>query len=256
MYKYDKDELKENLTIEQVFELVAEFGGEPQMHNNFFVSKTICHNHIGEGSYKLYYYDNTKLFKCYTDCDDAFDIYELVRKQKIISTHEDWSLLRAISYVAYYFGFSEKTFDFQELQSNLEDWEKINNYERIKNIELKDQTVELKEFNDNILKNLPHPRIIPWEKEGIKKEILNNRGIAYDPKNQGIVIPHYDINERLIGIRERTLIKEEEQYGKYKPAILNGKIYNHPIGYNLYNINNSKNHIKEIKKAIVFEGKR
>lgn len=256
MYKYDKDELKENLTIEQVFDLVAEMGGEPQMHNNFFVSKTICHNSAGEGSYKLYYYDNTKLFKCYTDCGTTFDIYELVRKQKTISSNEDWSLPKAISYVASYFGFSEKTFDFQDLQSNLKDWEILNNYERINSIEPKEQTVELKIFDDKILKYLPRPRIVPWEEEGISQKVMFHRGIAYDPIFQGIVIPHYDINNRLIGVRERTLIKEEEKNGKYKPAILNGQMFNHPLGFNLYNLNNSKDNIKVIKKAIVFEGEK
>ena len=30
-FKYDKDTLKENLTIEEVFDLVSELGGEPTM---------------------------------------------------------------------------------------------------------------------------------------------------------------------------------------------------------------------------------
>ena len=76
MKKIDKDTLKESLTIEDVFNYVTELGGEPHMMNGFFISKTICHNPIGEGSYKLYYYDNTHLFKCYTECDNmgGFDI--------------------------------------------------------------------------------------------------------------------------------------------------------------------------------------
>ena len=85
---------------------------------------------------------------------------------------------------------------------------------------------------------------------------MDHRGIAYDPKNQGIVIPHYDINNQLVGIRERTLIKEEENFGKYRPAILNGVMYNHPLGFNLYNLNNSKDNIKIIKKVIVYEGEK
>ena len=35
MYKYDKNTLKENLTIEEVFDLVSELGGEPILDNNF-----------------------------------------------------------------------------------------------------------------------------------------------------------------------------------------------------------------------------
>lgn len=57
---YDKDEIKNSLTIDEVFNLVAEFGGEPIMKGeSLFTAKTICHNNFGEGSHKLYYYDNT-----------------------------------------------------------------------------------------------------------------------------------------------------------------------------------------------------
>ena len=82
------------------------------------------------------------------------------------------------------------------------------------------------------------------------------RGICYNPASQGIVIPHYNENNELIGIRERTLIKENEINGKYKPAIINRQMYNHPLGFNLYNLNNSQNNIRDIKKAIIFEGEK
>ena len=84
----------------------------------------------------------------------------------------------------------------------------------------------------------------------------SNTGIRYNPGSQGIIIPHFDINNNLVGIRERTLIKENETNGKYKPAILNAKMYNHPLAFNLYNINNSKENIKKIRKVIVFEGEK
>ena len=268
-YKYDKDELKLNLTIEQVFELVAEFGGEPRMQGNFFIARTICHNPAGEGSHKLYYYDNTKLFRCYTDCGTTFDIYELICKIKNHNQEyktyysregkqiqREWQIFDAIEFVAIYFGYSAQTFDFQDSQEKLQDWKVFSNYERINNVEEQQQKVELKIFDDKILKYLPRPHIIPWEKEGISQEVMLHRGIAYDPKNQGIVIPHYDIDGNLIGIRERTLIKEEEKTGKYKPAILNGQMYNHPLGFNLYNLNNSKENIKILQKAVVFEGEK
>lgn len=269
MYKYDKDELKENLTIEQIFELVAEFGGEPRMQGNFFIARTICHNPAGEGSHKLYYYDNTKLFRCYTDCGTTFDIYELICKIKNHNQEyktyysregkqiqREWQIFDAIEFVAIYFGYSAQTFNFQDSQEKLQDWKIFSNYERINNIEEQQQKVELKIFDDKILKHLPRPHITPWEKEGISQEVMLHRGIAYDPKNQGIVIPHYDIDGNLIGIRERTLIKEEEKTGKYKPAILNGQMYNHPLVFNLYNLNNSKENIKILQKAVVFEGEK
>lgn len=270
MVKYDKDEIKNNLTIDDIERLVAELGGEP-IHgkDNTLISRTICHNVLGEGSYKLYYYDNTKLFKCYTDCSSSFDIYELVQKVKNVNgefkvgykngtpTPREWQLFDAVEFVAIYFGYSAISSDFDEIGKFLDDWKVFEKIEqRQQKIEKPKQIIELKHYDKDILTFLPQPRILPWEQEGITKEVMDNRGIAYNPRTHGIVIPHYDMDNELVGIRERTLVKEEEKFGKYKPAILNGKMYNHPLGFNLYNLNNSKEAIKAMKKAIVFEGEK
>ena len=79
--KYLED-IKNNLTIDQVYEFLTDMGGEPQIHHDVIISRTICHNPPGHGSFKLYYYDNTKLFKCFTQCNDTFDIFELTLKIK------------------------------------------------------------------------------------------------------------------------------------------------------------------------------
>ena len=65
IYEYDKDLIKSELTLEQIQDLLFEWNGEPERRGNIIVSKTICH--CGQ-SHKLYYYPNTTLFKCYTDC--------------------------------------------------------------------------------------------------------------------------------------------------------------------------------------------
>lgn len=252
MFRYNKDTLKENLSIEEVFDLVSELGGEPIMGSNSFTARTICH---GGDSHKLYYYDNTHLFHCYTGCGDAsFDIYELIVKVNNNNGIE-FSLPRAVSFVARYFGYSNDIFDFEDNQETSEDWKIINNLKRNREKPQK-QRVEFKTYDDSILKYLPRPHIIPWEQEGISYDIMMLRGICYNPISEGIVIPHYNINNNLIGIRERTLIKENEIYGKYRPAYINGKMYNHPLGFSLYNLNNSKKTIEKIKKAIIFEGEK
>ena len=277
MAKLNKDEIKNNLTIEQVFELVSELGGEPIMKDSSdaFISRTICHNLPGEGSRKLYYYDNSKMFQCYTDCGESFDIFELVvkvkntRKEPIVSysmitkkTQESkWEFTDALRFVANFFNIREEV-NFGETFSSpnsLLDWELFQAYaqrEAKRQNASTDKKIELKIYDDSILKFLPQLRVLPWEDEGISFSVMKNKGIAYNPRTQGIVIPHYNINGELVGIRERTLIEEEEVYGKYKPAILNGVMYNHPLGFNLYNLNNSKEAIKILKKAIVFEGEK
>lgn len=264
------ENIKNNLSLDQVYDYLADLGGEPQTRGDVIVSRTICHNPPGQGSFKLYYYDNTKLFKCYTDCPEhSFDIFELTLKVKklanekivywskdAIETSRPWELPDAVSYVAAYYGIEPPDEKFSENHIELQDWQFLSKLEAKKLQKTNKQQVSLKVFEDSFLKNMVQPRIAPWEREGIKPEIMQIHKICYDPKNQGIVIPHYNINNELIGIRERTLIKKNEDKGKYMPAVIHGKMYNHPLSFNLYNINVSKDNIRKIKKAIVFEGEK
>ena len=266
IYEYDKNLIKNSLTLEQLYSFLDDLGAAPQLQGNIIINKTICHN---GNSHKLYYYDNTKLFRCYTDCGgEAFDIYELTRKVKSRENPkerytkegniylDEWNLHEAIEYVAQYFGFSPVQREFEQNSTILEDWKIFNNYDRIEKINNETQIVELKVYNDNILSYLPRPIIEPWIKEGITQEVMNKRNICYDPKHCGFVIPHYDIDNRLIGIRERTLIKEREKRGKYIPAYLDGVQYRHPLSFNLYGLNMNKDNIAKFQTAIVMEGEK
>ena len=80
MVVFDKLKIREALTSENIFDLLQEWGGEPEYTNFGILSTTICHNKPGEGSKKLYYYENSGLFRCYTGCDSSFDIFELIIK--------------------------------------------------------------------------------------------------------------------------------------------------------------------------------
>ena len=64
MIVFDKLEIRQALTLDNIFDLLIEWGGDPEYTDFGIVSTTICHNHPGEGSRKLYYYDNTGLFIC------------------------------------------------------------------------------------------------------------------------------------------------------------------------------------------------
>ena len=47
---YDKSEIREQLTIDDIFQLLTEWGGEPEYTSFGIISTTICHNAPGEGS--------------------------------------------------------------------------------------------------------------------------------------------------------------------------------------------------------------
>ena len=257
MLVFDKLKIREALTDENVYDLLQEWGGDPSYDTYGFISTTICHNPPGEGSRKLYYYTNTGLFRCYTGCDSYFDIFELVAKVAKIQWDKDFDLNDAVRWVAQKFGFSGDHENRPEDEA-LDDWKYLANYERIQDISLKDNSVLLKVYENDILERFNYKvKISPWLREGITQAALDQARIGFYPGADQITIPHYDKDGRFVGLRGRTVCEEEgERYGKYRPMRVNGIQYNHPLGMNLYNFNNSKDNIKLMKKAIIFEGEK
>ena len=257
MVNYDKSKIRESLSSENIFELLQEFGGDPIYTSFGILSATICHNSPGEGSKKLYYYNNTGLFQCYTGCDDpTFDPFQLIIKVAKIQWSRDFDLNDAVRWVAQRFGFSGEYSEGDE--EELADWKILANYERIQEIDVNTNSPILKEYDKIILDRFNYNvRIEPWIEEGIKQEVMEKSLIGFYPGGDQITIPHFDKDGRFVGLRGRTLSREEgDIYGKYRPLKINKTLYNHPLGMNLYNLNNSKDNIKLMKKAIVLEGEK
>jgi hypothetical protein len=254
---FDKNEIKEALTVENIFELLVDFGGDPEYSSFGILCSTICHNPPGEGSRKLYFYDNSHLFRCYTGCDSYFDTFELVIKVAKIQWDKDFDLNDAVRWVAQRFGISGELVEEDELKQ-LPDWKILDNYSRLQELEVKDRKVELKTYDEAILSRFNYTvKITPWLNEGICQDALDQAMIGFYPGADQITIPHFDADGKFIGLRGRTLCAEEgERYGKYRPIKIGKDLYNHPLGMNLYNFNNSKDNIKLARKAIVFEGEK
>lgn len=250
---YNKDKLKDTLTIEQIYDLLDYWGGEPEYSSHGLISATICHNPPGEGSRKLYYYSNTKLFRCFSGCEESsYDIFDLCIKVIRIQKSLEYELYDAMDYIASYFGISG---EIQKEKDTLEDWEILKRH-NIPEFKTK-ENLQLKEYNQEILSKFQYPRILSWEEEGISKEIIQESLIGYYPSKEQITIPHFDINNRLIGIRGRYLAQDKaDRYGKYRPLLVNKVLYNHPLSLNLYNLNNSKENIKNSGLAILFESEK
>ena len=259
MLVFDKSEIKNLLNIEDIFNLLYEWGGDPEYTSFGILSATICHNAPGEGSKKLYYYSNSTLFHCYTGCSDpSFDIFELVIKVFEIQHNKKVDLNEAVRYIAMRQGYSGRIEDALE-EEGLEDWSILSNYNRIQNIEIGEKkNIVLKEYDDIILSRFNYKiKIAPWLKENISQEVIEKAKIGFYPGGDQITIPHFDADGRFIGVRGRALCQQEcELYGKYRPLKVNQVLYNHPLGMNLYGLNWSKDAIKTIKKAIIFESEK
>jgi hypothetical protein len=251
---YDKDKLKESLELEQVYDLLELWGGEPEYTDSGLIAQTICHNRPGEGSRKLYYYQNTRLFHCYTGCiDPSFDCFDLAIKIAKIQKNEDWELFDAMDYIAHYFGLEGEEPEKEE--EKLEDWEIFKRHVIVSKEE--SGFIQLKEYNPVILTRFSYPRILGWEREGILPEVSRKNLIGYYAGGDQITIPHFDIDGRFVGLRGRFLAEEQaNRYGKYMPLKIGKQQYNHPLSMNLYNLNNSKENVKHSGTAIVFESEK
>ena len=249
--------VKESLTIEQIYELVNNFGGNPVFKSFGLVADTICHNLPGEGSQKLYYYQNTQLFSCFTGCQDRFDIVELTCKVFKVQRNIDLGISAALDYITNYFGITrEQKNEFETLDNA--DAKIFQKYAgRANHKSIKGREIIYEPYDDSILNRFSYIPIVPWLKEGISQEVMNEARIGYYPGGEQITIPHYDYNGRFIGLRGRSLIiPEAEKYGKYRPLRINGILYNHAIGGNLYNLDKSKENIKRAGRALVFESEK
>ena len=258
MLVFDKSEIRSKIELDNIFDLLQEWGGDPEYTNFGIVSATICHNLPGEGSKKLYYYENSGLFRCYTGCDSSFDIFELTIKVFDIQHNRKLDLNDAVRYIAARLGYGGRLEDAPD-NEELIDWKILSNYDRIQNVEIgKVKHIQLKEYDKSILDRFNYNlKITPWLDEGISQEVIEHNKIGYYLGKDQITIPHFDINGRFVGLRGRSISELDcDLYGKYRPMYINKQMYNHPLGMNLYNLNNSKDQIKIIKKVVIFEGEK
>ena len=81
--------------------------------------------------------------------------------------------------------------------------------------------------------------------------------IGYSIIENKVIIPHYNREGYLIGVRGRALDPDEaELNGKYRPIVVNGEVLSHPLGYNLYGLNFVAGNIKRIGMAIIAESEK
>ena len=77
----DKKDIIESITLYDVKHFLESLGVEQIIVNEqkqYLICPTICHNPLHEeASMKLYWYQNYKLFRCYTECNENMSIFKL-----------------------------------------------------------------------------------------------------------------------------------------------------------------------------------
>ena len=94
-----------------------------------------------------------------------------------------------------------------------------------------------------------------WIDEGISIDSMEKYGIEWYENQKYIIIPHRDINGKLVGIRRRSL-KPEDADNKYMPLFMGEKSFHHDLGLNLYGAYENKEAIRTCGTAIIVEGEK
>lgn len=248
----DFRELREQLTDEMLKSILIQFNVEPVFENSeTIIFPTCCHNLDG-GSPKLYYYKNSRLFHCYTECGETFDIFTLLQKMYALRG-EDITLIDAVKICS---------LDAQGIKPEDRGYscvEDIKYMQGLNNVYLPDvENMGFTTYDKKILRKFSFDYIglMSWIKEGIGIEALQRFNIKYDDYRDAIVIPNFDYDGNLIGIRERFLREQDVAKGKYRPLFDNGVWYNHPTGRTFYGIHENRAAIEKKKICVIFEGEK
>lgn len=241
----DYKSIIDNLRIEDVKELVLRLGAREVIEKDgFFITNTICHNEdADEASLKLYFYYNNKIFYCYTECG-PMSIFKFLKH---------YYETRGIIYDWYQ--------DIYEVVLNCSSYNPMlarhQRYVPKRDKYEKGQLKTIEPISENLLNCFTKFYPSEWLKDGISKDAIDKFNILFSISQNKIIIPHYNPDGRLIGIRGRALDEwEVENIGKYTPVKVEDQWYSHPLSLNLYGLNLTKENIKKYGICYVFESEK
>ena len=238
------EEIIKNLEPQKVKKLLYELGAENvEEKEKCLITNTICHN-IEGGSMKLYFYYDTHIFYCYSNCE-AMSIFKFLK---------EYYKTRDIEYDWYN--------DIYTVVLNCSASDITEGFKKEKRIDLKEkyrkkEQPKLNIYNPGVLDIFNKYYPVEWLNDGITRRAMDKFNILYSISQNKIIIPHYDINNNLIGIRGRALNKwEVENIGKYMPVKIEDTWYKHPLSLNLYGLNINKDNIKKNGYVFIFEAEK
>ena len=239
------EEMINSVTENDILKIMKKIGVTNYIDKgSYFIFPTVCHNvDETEASMKLYYYKDNKLFYCYTECDGMNIIGFLIHYYETRGYEYNW--YKDIISLIYNGSFSNIS-NFEEEEIKLYG-DKFKTFDK----------PELPIYNANVLEVF-HKNVYPieWLNDNITLAAMDKFNIRFAINSNKIIIPHYDINNNLVGIRGRALNPEEAEKYKYMPIKIENILYTHPLSLNLYGLNITKDNIKKSGYVFLFEAEK
>jgi len=266
-------EILERVTTDIVISIMEECGS-PVMGRGYtsdgvpyLVFLTMCHHSDpDEASPKLYFYEESKDFMCYTNCG-RMTFFDAIMKIKGLSSFKD-----VLIYIA-----DKLDIDLYEDSPR----------KKIEGVYNKDCDNILAEFNNsikiesstndivediskdkyfdnpedlNLLKYFEDRPYEGWIEEGISPETMHKYQILWDGVMTRVIIPHFiigkDKQKHMVGIKRRSLTPEDLHEAKYKPITVNGKLYAHNVRKMFYGLYLTEEKIKSSKEITIVEAEK
>lgn len=243
----DKNYLLEHITEEQILQLLKKFDLVPygSIKENEIWYETICH---GGDSHKLCYFRDSKSFYCYTNCG-RMSLFDIIMQIK------SCTFLEAIQFVANEMGISNR-YGFNHTITDISrELLKIDKYILLRKAK-RNEIKHLPKIEEKILEYFENNVFYKgWIDDGISIDTMQYFGIRWYEMEKHIIIPHYNINGGLVGIRRRSL-KEQDKNNKYMPENIEGTTYTHSLGMNLYGLDKHLSGILKTKKVVIVESEK
>ena len=241
----DYEQIVKDLKDEEVIRLMYELGADRHEEtDNYIIFPTICHNeNATEASMKLYYYKDTHLLYCYTE-DGPMTIYKFLEnyyKTRNIEYNWGQDILKVVFQCSAATELTTKETIFKQ---------------SLKDKYRKRQSIQLAAYSPNVLESFVKQYPIEWLEDNISAGAMDKYNIRYSISQNKIIIPHYDINNRLVGIRGRALNESEIVYAKYAPVKIEDIVYKHKLSLNLYGLNHNWKNIKELGICYIAESEK
>ena len=203
--------------------------------DNYVSLPSICHNlDIAHPDKNLKLYKNNGLFHCFSQCQQSFNLWQLLKKREKL---ENRVLI----------GTRAPAFAPQLNQDLFSD--------TLRRIQQRASlSLALPQLSPSLLETyMPANEQHPWFVEGVDLEVLHRFRVGFSKPDNAVIIPHFDIAGRLIGIRRRAY---NPSPNKYMPWFWNGQMLTHPLGNNLYGANINLPSIRHTGVVYIAEGEK
>ena len=203
-----------------------------------------------KGSPKLYFYKDSQIYFGYTS-SRSYDIISLVQT-RLSLLKQPCSFLDACQFILDTTNINPDSINRVKKEGHVYDWSNLERFIRVRKY-----GNQLSEYNRNIIDTLPPLYPQAWIDEGISEETMDKYQIRYYERCNQTVIPCFDDEARLVGVRVRNWDKDRVEQAKYMPLVtLDGQCYKFNTNQVFYGINYNKPEIERTGKVIIVESEK